>query len=193
MSILMSTMIASRSTISRTEQRRHLEDVAAMLFAEKGYEDTTVDQIVAGAQVSKPALYRHFESKKDLYLTLLRRHREELAAAALAPIGPGVALSAALPSILESWFAHVEQHPYIWRMLFRNTTGDAEIEAQHTELHQLQVAADIALLRLVDPPLPEEQIEPLGEVIRASLRASRCGGSSTPIFPEPYSSTPCFA
>jgi AcrR family transcriptional regulator len=153
----------------RTEARRQIEDVAAQLFAEHGYAATTVDQIVAHAGVSKPALYRHFESKKDLYLTLLRRHREALAAAALAEIGPGMALEAVLPAMVDAWFAHVEQHPYTWRMLFRDTTGDPDIEALHAELHRNQVAADVALLRLADPPLPPDELEPLGEIVRGSL------------------------
>jgi len=160
---------ASPTRTDRAEARRHLEDVAAQLFAEQGYAATTVDQIVDRAGVSKPALYRHFESKKDLYLTLLRRHREELAAAALAEVGPGKTLGAVLPAMVEAWFAHVEQHPYTWRMLFRDTTGDPDMEALHAELHRDQVAADVALLRLADPPLPLDELEPLGEVIRSSL------------------------
>jgi len=153
----------------RAEVRRQLEDVAAHLFAEQGYAATTVDQIVAHAGVSKPALYRHFESKKDVYLTLLRRHREELAAADLAEIGSGQALGTVLPAMVEAWFARVEQHPYTWRMLFRDTTGDPDIEALHAELHRNQVAADVALLRLADPPLPPDELEPLGEIVRSSL------------------------
>lgn len=169
--ILNGTMPGPTQSIptDRAEIRRRLEDVAAQLFAEQGYDATTVDQIVARAEVSKPALYRHFESKKDLYMTLLQRHREELTSVALAEVRADVSIEAALPGLIDAWFAHVEQHPYTWRMLFRNTTGDADIEAVHAEMHRAQVMADVMLLRLVDPPLPEEQLEPLGEVMRASL------------------------
>jgi AcrR family transcriptional regulator len=169
----------------RAEVRRQLEDAAAQLFAEQGYAATTVDQIVSRAGVSKPALYRHFESKKTLYLILLRRHREDLAAAALAEIAPGQALGAALPAMVEAWFAHVELHPYTWRMLFRDTTGDPDIEALHAELHRDQVAADVALLRLVDPPLPPEELEPLGEVVRASLTGLALWWLEHPDTPRP--------
>ena len=51
------------------------EEAAAQLFAEQGYAATTVDQIVESATVSKPALYRHFESKKDLYPQACSRPR----------------------------------------------------------------------------------------------------------------------
>ena len=161
---------AGSTKLGRAETRRHLEDVAAQLFAERGYAATTVDEIVERAGVSKPALYRHFESKKDLYLTLLRRHRDELAAAALAQARPGDADPLArMPATLDAWFAHVEAHPYTWRMMLRDTTGDPDIQAVHRELHHAQRAADVELLRLAAPHLPEAELEPLGEVIRSSL------------------------
>jgi AcrR family transcriptional regulator len=158
---------------SRAEVRRRLEEAAAQLFSEQGYAATTVDQIVESAAVSKPALYRHFESKKDLYLSLLRRQREELAAAPLAELRAGQEAGREpedmVPAMLDAWFAHVEGHPFAGRMLLRDVTGDPGIEAQHAELHREQVAADVELLRLVRPPLPAEQLEPLGEVVRSSL------------------------
>lgn len=157
------------ASANRTETRRQLEDAAAQLFAELGYAATTVEEIVERAGVSKPALYRHFESKKDLYLVLLRRHQEELARAALDEIHPGRNLDELLPAMVDAWFSRVEQHPYTWRMLFRDVTGDPDIEAVHDELHRAQVANDVVLLRMVQPPLPPEQLEPLGEVIRSSL------------------------
>lgn len=154
--------------MARQEARRQLEDVAAQLFAEQGYAETTVDAIVEMAGMSKPALYRHFESKKDLYLTLLRRHREELANAALAEVGEGD-LIGHLEAMIDAWFRHVEEHPYAWRMLFRDTTGDPDVQEAHAELAQLQRSADVALLRLGAPWLPEAELEPLSEVIRSSL------------------------
>jgi len=153
--------------MTREEARRQLEDVAAQLFAEHGYAATTVEQIVERAGVSKPALYRHFESKKDLYLTLLRRHREELANAALTE-GVGDVIPR-LEAMIDAWFRHVEEHPYVWRMLFRDTTGDPDVQAVHSELAQLQRSADVGLLRLSAPWLPEAELEPLGEVIRSGL------------------------
>jgi len=153
----------------RAEVRSAIEESAARLFAAKGYKTTTVDEIVEQAQVSKPALYRHFESKKDLYLTLLREHREDLAAAALAHVEPNQDLLQTLPAMIDAWFAHVEAHPYTWRMLFRDTTGDPDIQAVHTEMTRAQRAADVALIRLGAPHLPEAEIEPLGAVINSSL------------------------
>jgi AcrR family transcriptional regulator len=153
---------------ARSQIRRAIEDAAAELFAAKGYEAATVDDIVAKAEVSKPALYRFFESKKHLYLTLLERHRDELAAAALAELDPDADPRSWLPAMLDAWFVYVSSHPFT-RCMFRDTTADPDIEALRADLQARQRAADAALLREFAADLGESELEPLGEVIRSSL------------------------
>jgi AcrR family transcriptional regulator len=152
------------------ERRELIEDAAARLFAQRGYAATTVDDIVAEAGVSKPMLYRHFASKKELQTKLLERRRDELAAAPLDSFlqGEGEPRQR-LPAMIDAWFAHVEQHPDTSRILFQDATGDPDIQALQRELRARQRAADVALLREFAPRLPEEELEPLGEIIRSSL------------------------
>ncbi len=52
--------------------RRRLLDGAAELFARKGYAGTTVREIVAAGQVTKPVLYYYFGNKEGIYLELMR-------------------------------------------------------------------------------------------------------------------------
>jgi len=152
------------------ERRARIEEAGARLFAERGYAETTVEEIVAAAGVTKPMLYRHFESKRDLHLALLERHRDALAAAALDRyVAAGGDLEASLPAMLDAWFAHVEEHPYTWRLLFRDTTGDPQVLALHAELQRRQRAADVALIREFAPHLSQAELEPLGEIVRSSL------------------------
>ncbi|HEY1458146.1 MAG TPA: TetR/AcrR family transcriptional regulator [Solirubrobacteraceae bacterium] len=153
-----------------TERRQRIEDAAARLFAQRGYAATTVDDIVEAAGLTKPMLYRHFESKKHLHMALLERHRDELAAAPLDQFIRGRHdPPTTLGPMIEAWFAHIEGHPYTWRMLFADTTGDPDVQALHSELRARQRAADVALLREFAPTLPEAQLEPLGEAIRCAL------------------------
>lgn len=152
------------------ERRQLIEDAAARLFAVHGYADTTVEQIVAEAGVSKPMLYRHFESKKELHMRLMEHRRDELAAAPLDSFLNAVGEPAErLPAMIDAWFAHVEQHPDSSRVLFQDASADADVKALQTELRRRQRAADVALLREFGPKLPERELEPLGEIIRSSL------------------------
>jgi AcrR family transcriptional regulator len=159
-----------RGRLTAAARRALIEDAAARLFAARGYGATTVEDIVAEAGVSKPMLYRHFQSKRELHTKLLERRRDELAGAALDEFlhGPGEP-GERLPAMIDAWFAHVERHPDTSRMLLQDATGDADIQALQRELRGRQRAADVALLREFAPQLPEAELEPLGEIIRSSL------------------------
>ncbi len=157
-----------RTRLKAPQRRELLEEAAAELFAERGYEATTVEQICAAAGVSKPMLYRHFESKQELARRLLERRRDELAAAPLDEFlrRPD---AGSLLAMTDSWFAHVEAHPDSCRFLFRDITGDQELAQLQRELRRRQRSADVALLRELAPGIPEHELEPLGEAIRSSL------------------------
>jgi len=55
------------------ETRSHILDVAGELFAERGYDATSVADICAQAGVTKGAFYHHFESKQAVFLELRDR------------------------------------------------------------------------------------------------------------------------
>jgi len=53
--------------------RRSLVDVAERLFTEHGYAATSLDAIVAGAEVTKGALYHHYSGKQALFEAVFER------------------------------------------------------------------------------------------------------------------------
>lgn len=59
--------------MSASERREQLLDVGRKLFAEKGYEAVTVEEIAAKAKVSKPVVYEHFGGKEGLYAVVVDR------------------------------------------------------------------------------------------------------------------------
>jgi AcrR family transcriptional regulator len=54
--------------MAAADRRRHLVETAIRLFTEGSYRGTTTAEIARAAGVSEPILYRHFASKRDLYL-----------------------------------------------------------------------------------------------------------------------------
>lgn len=73
--------------LNAADRRRQLLAVAGELFAEHGFHGLSMEQLAEGAGVSKPVLYQHFPSKRDLYLALVRdavSDMERVVTAALA-------------------------------------------------------------------------------------------------------------
>ena len=60
------------------QRRSQLIEVGRQLFAEKGFEGTTVEEIAATAGVSKPVLYEHFGGKEGLYAVVVDREIQAL-------------------------------------------------------------------------------------------------------------------
>ncbi|MDD1724498.1 MAG: TetR/AcrR family transcriptional regulator [Methanospirillum sp.] len=52
----------------RDEIRKKIITEAFAVFLEKGFEKTTLDEIAARLEVTKPALYRYFKNKDDLFM-----------------------------------------------------------------------------------------------------------------------------
>ena len=59
--------------MSGAERREQLIAIARELFALRGYEGTSVEEIAARAQVSKPVVYEHFGGKEGLYAVVVDR------------------------------------------------------------------------------------------------------------------------
>ena len=62
-----------RVRMTRFERHEQLIDVARGLFAEKGLDGTSVEEIAAHAGVSKPVVYEHFGGKEGLYAVVVDR------------------------------------------------------------------------------------------------------------------------
>jgi len=62
--------------LTKAERKRQLLAHAKQLFVTLGYHNTTTKEIAAAAGITEPVLYRHFESKKALFLDVLQQIRE---------------------------------------------------------------------------------------------------------------------
>ena len=60
------------------QRREQLLEVGRALFAEKGFEGTSVEEIASRADVSKPVVYEHFGGKEGLYAVIVDREVQAL-------------------------------------------------------------------------------------------------------------------
>lgn len=75
--------------MSGSQRREQLVNVGRRLFAEKGFEAVSVEEIAAKAEVSKPVVYEHFGGKEGLYAVIVDREVTALIDTITMAIGPG--------------------------------------------------------------------------------------------------------
>ena len=67
-----------RARMTGKERREQLLDIGRSLFAQKGFDATSVEEIAAKAGVSKPVVYEHFGGKEGLYAVVVDREMSAL-------------------------------------------------------------------------------------------------------------------
>jgi AcrR family transcriptional regulator len=109
-----------RVRMSGKERREQLLDVGRTLFADKGFDGTSVEEIAEKAGVSKPVVYEHFGGKEGLYAVVVDREVRRLLdriTASLDGDHPRLLLEQAAGALLE----YVEKETDGFRILVRDS------------------------------------------------------------------------
>jgi AcrR family transcriptional regulator len=104
------------------EQKNHIKDLllltAEVMFAENGYEGTTVRDIAAKAEINPALIYYHFESKEHLYKSIfelrLRLLNDSLRA---LPLDPVASSFERLNAYVSTYIAGIRDNFYFYRIL----------------------------------------------------------------------------
>ncbi|NYE45534.1 AcrR family transcriptional regulator [Spinactinospora alkalitolerans] len=67
-----------RKRMTGKERREQLLDIGRELFAERGFDGTSIEEIAARAGVSKPVVYEHFGGKEGIYAVVVDREMQKL-------------------------------------------------------------------------------------------------------------------
>jgi AcrR family transcriptional regulator len=164
----------ARRRLRAPERRVLILDAALRTFAAHGYDGAAMDEIAAGAGVSKAVVYDHVASKRELYTHLLEQIRSDLEQAvedALRPPGKGgeQRVHAAMTAI----FAYVEEHPEASRLLMLELQGpQVSPLGQALEegvTHEIAVALGSDPRLLGAQPDRARQLEILAELMKSAV------------------------
>jgi len=128
------------------------------IFAEEGYQKTTMDSVAAAAGVTKPVLYQHFPSKRDLFLELLRvvgHHLTEMVDSATADASSP---RAQVEQGFRAYFEFVGSRTEEFRLLFgEGVRIDSEFSAEVMAVER-SIAEFVAALITTDGLTDNERL-----------------------------------
>lgn len=150
-----------RLTVQGQERKDQLLDHAATLFAERGYAETRVLDIVRAAGVAKGLFYWYFENKEALFRELVEQNRLRLRRAQAKAIDPAAEPLMRLRQGAEASMRFMAQFSHFFALLeVENLDKDfADERRKGTEIHTADVARvirdgiDDGTIRDEDPEL----------------------------------------
>lgn len=129
--------------MSAKDRREQLLAVSRQLFAEKGFDGTSIEEIAVRAQVSKPVVYEHFGGKEGIYAVVVDREVQALTAALTDALMAGGHPKALLERTALALLTYIESNEDGFRVLVRDSPvaqatgtfssliGDVAMQVEH--------------------------------------------------------------
>ena len=113
------------------------------IFAEKGYQDTHIADIVEEVGIAKGTFYLYFKSKKDVFLSLIDSHtnsiREDINISFLNSL-EGEDLKEIIKGFLRGFFLSYFKNKNLTSIIFREAIAlDSDFEEKMQNLHQIKI------------------------------------------------------
>ena len=147
--------------LSASARRAQLIDVGRIVFAKRGYEGASLEEIADRAKVSRPVLYEHFGGKEGLYAVVIDREMEYLVRRIAESISTGTPRERVEAAAL-AFLSYVKDHPDGFAIL----THDAPVTTAGGGMSSL--LNDVA--------------ERVGDVFAASFKNAGFDPKSAPIY-----------
>jgi AcrR family transcriptional regulator len=161
-------------TERRAQTRARLLDAAARIYARRGFDGATLDEIASDAGLTKGAVYDHFGSKEKLLLALLDEHLAAQIAEQVALFDPSKDTAERPRAGADRWMAELEEDPDAFRLFV-----EAWVHAQRDAELRGRVAAGMDAWRATfkdfgtqrtsagESGLPDELLEQVANVMLA--------------------------
>ncbi|MCX7621322.1 MAG: TetR/AcrR family transcriptional regulator [Acidimicrobiales bacterium] len=132
------------------ERRQQLLEVALEVFSERGFHQTSMNDVADAAGVTKPVLYQHFGSKRALFLELLRDVGERLLDAVGKATAEATGPRQQVENGMRAYFHWVAEHRAGFEILFAgDTRRDREFRSEAAKVER-EIADAVAQLIVVE-------------------------------------------
>src|SRR3954467_7726671 len=128
--------MSGRTRLSGSERRAQLIDVGRAVFAKRGYEGASMEEIADRAKVSKPIVYEHFGGKEGLYAVIVDREMDYVVRRIVEAIATGSPRERVEQASL-AFLNYVKDHPDGFAVLSQDAPLSATRGRMSTLLNDL--------------------------------------------------------
>jgi len=158
--------------LPRDERRAQLLAAAQEVFVANGYHGAAMDEIAETAHVSKPVLYQHFPSKRDLYLALLDSHLSALTELMLGALNSTTDNDERVQAVMRAYYHFIASDDQAHRLVFESDlVNDVDVSAR-LETFNKTFADAIAKVIAEDTKLPLLEAQLLGRGLAGMAQVS---------------------
>ena len=158
--------------LPRDERRAQLLAAAQEVFVANGYHGAAMDEIAETAHVSKPVLYQHFPSKRELYLALLDSHLGALTELMLGALNSTTDNKERVQAVMRAYYRFIDSDDQAHRLVFESDLiNDADVSSR-LETFNKTFANAIAQVIAEDTKLPLLEAQLLGRGLAGMAHVS---------------------
>ncbi|EWT00888.1 TetR family transcriptional regulator [Intrasporangium oryzae NRRL B-24470] len=159
----------TRARVPRAEREAQMLEVAERVFAERGFQATTMDEVAERVGVTKPLIYDYFGSKEGLLAATIERARGQLLGVLIDAwvLDPEAPVRARVGGVVLAFFRFMEDHERAFALL-RNEGALIGAASESVERIRQQTAKAFAEgLRTLTPfdLLPAARLDAMAEIV----------------------------
>jgi AcrR family transcriptional regulator len=163
---------ARTARLPRDERRAQLLQAAQEVFVANGYHGAAMDEIAETARVSKPVLYQHFPSKRELFLALLESHLAVLTDMLLSAIDSTTDNKLRVQAVMRAYFEFMAGDDQAHRLVFESGLTNDEEVSDRLETFNRTFADAVARVIAEDTKLPLLEAQLLGRGLAGMAQVS---------------------
>jgi AcrR family transcriptional regulator len=163
---------ARSARLPRDERRAQLLAAAQEVFVANGYQGAAMDEIAETAHVSKPVLYQHFPSKRELYLALLDSHLSALTELMMGALNSTDDNDERVQAVMRAYYRFIASDDQAHRLVFESDLINDSDVSSRLETFNKAFADAIARVIAEDTKLPMLEAQLLGRGLAGMAQVS---------------------